>query len=64
MENKMEKMIRFYQNDVYLSIEEDGEDYIMEMTEKNDEQMSAGFVISKDELCKISNAINDLISKE
>ena len=61
----MVKVIEYYVGEFYLSVEETDEDgtYIMEMGQKEDRDNSNGFMVTREELAKITNDIGILISK-
>jgi len=63
--NIMVKVIEYYVGEFYLSVEETDEDgtYIMEMGQKEDRDNSNGFMVTREELAKITNDIGILISK-
>jgi hypothetical protein len=61
----MVKVIEYYVGEFYLSVEETDEDgtYIMEMGQKEDRDNSNGFMVTREELVKITTDIGILISK-
>jgi len=63
--NIMVKVIEYYVGEFYLSVEETDEDgtYIMEMGQKEDRDNSNGFMVTREELVKITTDIGILISK-